>query len=204
MKTAFAALALVLVLLLVPFSLFEGSDSARAAPSPKSAASQAASRPASQAAAKAVPASAPASAAASKATSKPAAPDPEKIVAVIYFDSHLGRVKFPHREHVTDYGASCTSCHHATKAGPIKTPHNQYFADSGIACAQCHGRKTPATAQACRACHYDYSKSKGCSDKTPSPRLAIHTACWKCHKQGKGVKASNACTFCHAGKKKPW
>ncbi|MCK5800428.1 MAG: cytochrome c3 family protein, partial [Deltaproteobacteria bacterium] len=105
----------------------------------------------------------------------------------------------------TEYGASCKDCHHATTAPPVKTPHNHYFKDSGIACQQCHGKKPSEPKQeACRKCHYDYSKSKGCSDKTPSPRLAIHKACWKCHTEGKGEKASKGCLECHNGRKKAW
>jgi len=194
MKTAVAALGFALLLGLVPLSLLVrgAGDEARAAPTPRPAASAPAVPPTSKPAATSQPAS-----------SKDA--DPNKIVAVIDFASHVGRVRFAHRDHVTDYEASCADCHHRIKAGPIETPHNDYFVDSGIACKQCHERSPSSPAQqACKKCHYDYSKSKGCSDKTPSPRLAIHLACWKCHDRKAGVEASKGCLECHTGPKQAW
>lgn len=129
----------------------------------------------------------------------------KKIKAVIVFESHLGRVKFTHKDHVDEHGADCDACHHAVQAKPIKTPHDGYFAASRIDCKACHtAKKGQGATQACRACHYDYSKSKGCADETLSPMLATHKKCWDCHDRGEGVKATKACKACHKGPTKPW
>jgi hypothetical protein len=115
---------------------------------------------------------------------------------VVATPSSVGRVEFPHRAHVEDFGVDCAECHHETAAAPLDWPHPGYLEDYWLDCATCHRAETAQLpSQACSACHPD--QPARAADQTASAKVAVHTSCWRCHEPGTGRDASAGCAFCH-------
>jgi hypothetical protein len=122
----------------------------------------------------------------------PAASPPDVVTST----SSVGRVEFPHRSHVEDFGVACVECHHETAAAPLAMPHPAYLEDYWLDCKVCHRAEAAAQpSQACSACHPEHPVRA--ADQTVSSKVAVHTSCWRCHESGTGREASAGCTFCH-------
>jgi hypothetical protein len=136
---------------------------------------------------------APASEPASPATEKPAQTG-SSMPDVIVFDSALGDVHFPHKRHQK---MSCKRCHHQIHARELDTPHEDYFVASWIKCQNCHEKDSEFGDSyfKCSGCHH--AEPESIIDETISSKVVIHESCWKCHKSGTGVKASEGCSYCH-------
>jgi hypothetical protein len=89
-----------------------------------------------------------------------------------------GPVKLSHKKHSTDYGATCTDCHHVYKDGK-----NVW--------------KEGDPVQKCSSCH-DPQKAEG---NAPKLMTAYHNNCKDCHKQHPDTNAPyKKCTDCHQKK----
>lgn len=131
--------------------------------------------------------------AADKAPSRPALPD------IILFESSIGDVHFPHKKHQR---MQCSRCHHQIHAKELDTPHKDYLSVSWIECQTCHSTESEFgdTYYKCSGCHH--SEPENIVDETISSKVVTHQSCWKCHKTGTGVKASEECSFCHVKEEK--
>lgn len=123
-----------------------------------------------------------------------AAPAQPQMPDVILFESNIGNIHFPHTRHQK---MSCKRCHHQIHARDLKTPHKEYFEASWIKCQTCHDTdsKIVANYYKCSGCHHQEPES--IVDETISSKVVLHQSCWKCHKSGTGVKASEGCSYCH-------
>jgi len=123
--------------------------------------------------------------------SRPARP---KLPDVITFESSLGNVHFPHRQHQK---MGCKNCHHQIHAKPLITPHEQYLSYSWVSCQDCHNEsfETDGSYYGCDACHH--ANLANIADETLNAKVVVHKSCWKCHLSGTGVEASERCVFCH-------
>jgi hypothetical protein len=123
----------------------------------------------------------------------PAVPDE------ITIESSVGNVLFPHKVHMR-FG--CKACHHQIHAMELDTPHPDYLKSSWINCQDCHETDSETTRNdyKCSDCHH--SEPENISDETVSSKVVIHKSCWKCHKSGTGVKASEGCSTCHVKEEK--
>jgi len=129
-------------------------------------------------------------AAAPGATEPASAPLPDVIV----FESALGDVHFPHTRHQK---MRCNRCHHQIHARELDTPHEEYFVASWIKCQSCHETDSEFGDSyfKCSGCHH--AEPESIIDETISSKVVIHESCWKCHKSGTGVTASEGCSYCH-------
>ena len=125
---------------------------------------------------------------AAAAQARPPLPD------VVLFESAIGDVHFPHTRHQK---MTCKRCHHQIHARELATPHDDYLAVSWIKCQMCHedGSEFGDTYFKCSGCHH--SEPESIVDETISSKVVIHKSCWKWHRAGTGVKASEKCSFCH-------
>jgi cytochrome c553 len=106
-----------------------------------------------------------------------------------------GNVVFPHKKHVTEYGAKCGDCHHDDKGKPLDLKEG----DSAKRCVECHtetGKKPKgerlskaekikkyqkeAMHANCVGCHKDYNKKNKLRKNDPK---AAPTSCNDCHKK---------------------
>ena len=117
----------------------------------------------------------------------------------ITIESSVGNVLFPHKAHMR-FG--CKACHHQIHAKELDTPHPDYLTSSWINCQDCHdaGSKTTRNNYKCSECHH--SEPENIADETLSSKVVVHKSCWKCHKSGTGVKASEGCSTCHVKQEK--
>ena len=117
----------------------------------------------------------------------------------ITIESSVGNVLFPHKVHMR-FG--CKACHHQIHAKELDTPHPDYLTSSWINCQDCHGAgsKTTRNNYKCSDCHH--SEPENIADETLSSKVVVHKSCWKCHKSGTGVKASEGCSTCHVKQEK--
>jgi hypothetical protein len=117
----------------------------------------------------------------------------------ITIESSVGNVLFPHKVHMR-FG--CKACHHQIHAKELDTPHPDYLTSSWINCQDCHdaGSKTTRNNYKCSECHH--SDPENIADETLSSKVVVHKSCWKCHKSGTGVKASEGCSTCHVKQEK--
>ena len=117
----------------------------------------------------------------------------------ITIESSVGNVLFPHKVHMR-FG--CKACHHQIHAKELDTPHPDYLTSSWINCQDCHdaGSKTTRNNYKCSDCHH--SEPENIADETLSSKVVVHKSCWKCHKSGTGVKASEGCSTCHVKQEK--
>lgn len=117
----------------------------------------------------------------------------------ITIESSVGNVLFPHKVHMR-FG--CKACHHQIHAMELDTPHPDYLESSGVNCQDCHDTDSDTTRNnyKCSDCHH--SEPENISDETLSSKVVIHKSCWKCHKSGTGVKASEGCSTCHLKEEK--
>ena len=113
---------------------------------------------------------------------------------VIVFESALGDVHFPHKRHQK---MRCNRCHHQIHARELDTPHEEYFEASWIKCQNCHESNSQFGDGyfKCSGCHH--ADPESIIDETISSKVVIHESCWKCHKSGTGVTASEGCSYCH-------
>ena len=120
-----------------------------------------------------------------------------KFPKEITFPSSIGDVNFPHQMHVEDLEIECTQCHHQINAKKLETPHPQYFKYSLMTCLICHKENGGFTKQDfnCTDCHHPAPSNF--ADETLSAKVVIHKQCWQCHEIGRGVEASENCSFCH-------
>ena len=126
-------------------------------------------------------------------------PEPREI---LFFESTIGEVIFPHEAHFDMLEIECQTCHHEHEAAKLDFPHPEYFDDFWIKCGTCHHEiETPQVAQSCASCHYCPTD---CADETLSVKVVIHKSCWQCHEGGTGQGASETCVFCHSGPKAEW
>ena len=118
---------------------------------------------------------------------------PEKIT----MESSVGNVLLPHEVHVKKVKLKCSVCHHQIKAEELETPHPDYLTSSWISCQTCHAKNSEFTGKyyKCSVCHH--SEPNDIADETLSAKVVVHKSCWKCHKSGTGVKASEGCGQCH-------
>jgi len=123
---------------------------------------------------------------------------PEKIT----IESSFGNVVLPHEVHIKKVKLKCNVCHHQIQAKELKTPHPDYLTSSWISCQTCHAANSEFTRKyyRCSVCHH--SEPNNVADETLSAKVVIHKSCWKCHKTGTGVKASERCGQCHEKKEK--
>ena len=123
-----------------------------------------------------------------------ASPPRPKLPDVVLFESAIGDVHFPHKMHQK---MSCKRCHHQIHARELATPHDEYFAASWIKCQSCHEDDSEFgdTYFKCSGCHH--AEPESIVDETISSKVVIHQSCWKCHKSGTGVTASEGCSYCH-------
>lgn len=121
----------------------------------------------------------------------------------IKIPSSVGDVLFRHEMHVRDLSVKCVDCHHQINAKRLSTPHPDYFSSSWINCRTCHDEteKVSKKTYVCSECHQ--TMPKNIADETLSAKVVIHKQCWKCHAIGTGKEASNACSKCHSGKRRP-
>lgn len=128
-----------------------------------------------------------------RAGHEPRPPMPEVVV----FESATGDVHFPHTQHQR---MRCSRCHHQIHAGELDTPHDEYLEVSWIQCSMCHtvDSEFGDSYFKCAGCHH--AEPESIVDETISSKVVIHKSCWKCHRTGTGVKASEGCAYCH-GKK---
>lgn len=118
------------------------------------------------------------------------------------FPSHVGEIRFPHSMHTDMFGMDCTECHHPVKAAKLETPHPEYFEGAVVECHSCHAEKPAgAGAMSCAACH---PRNGNVLEDRSSARVVLHQTCGECHEIGTGQSASESCSFCHSGPKKPW
>ncbi len=117
----------------------------------------------------------------------------------ITIESSVGNVLFRHKVHMR-FG--CKACHHQIHAKELDTPHPDYLTSSWINCQDCHdaGSKTTRNNYKCSECHH--SEPENIADETLSSKVVVHKSCWKCHKSGTGVKASEGCSTCHVKEEK--
>ena len=117
----------------------------------------------------------------------------------ITIESSVGNVLFPHKVHMR-FG--CKACHHQIHAMELDTPHPDYLTSSWINCQDCHdtGSETTRNNYKCSDCHH--SEPENIADETLSSKVVVHKSCWKCHKSGTGVKASEGCSTCHVKEEK--
>lgn len=117
-----------------------------------------------------------------------------KLPNTVLFESAIGDVHFPHKVHQK---MRCKRCHHQIHARELETPHEEYFAASWIQCQSCHDEDSEFgdTYYKCSGCHH--AEPESIVDETISSKVVIHQSCWKCHKSGTGVKASEGCSYCH-------
>ena len=122
-----------------------------------------------------------------------------KIPDEINIESSVGNVLFPHKVHMR-FG--CKACHHQIHAKELDTPHPDYLTSSWINCQDCHATDAETTRNnyKCSDCHH--SEPENIADETLSSKVVIHKSCWKCHKSGTGVKASEGCSTCHVKEEK--
>ena len=121
------------------------------------------------------------------------------IPGEITIESSVGNVLFPHKVHMR-FG--CKACHHQIHAKELDTPHPDYLTSSWINCQDCHdaGSETTRNNYKCSDCHH--SEPENIADETLSSKVVVHKSCWKCHKSGTGVKASEGCSTCHVKEEK--
>jgi hypothetical protein len=119
------------------------------------------------------------------------------IPSEITIESSVGNVLFPHNAHMK-FG--CIACHHQIHAMELDTPHPDYLTSSRVNCQGCHDSelKTMSNNYKCSDCHH--SEPENIADETLSSKVVIHKSCWKCHRSGTGVKASEGCSACHVRK----
>ena len=127
-------------------------------------------------------------------TQEPVPTPRPKLPDVVLFESAIGDVHFPHKAHQR---MRCKRCHHQIHARELETPHDEYFAASWIKCQSCHEDDSEFgdTYFKCSGCHH--AEPESIVDETISSKVVIHQSCWKCHKSGVGVTASEGCSFCH-------
>ena len=51
---------------------------------------------------------------------------------IIFFESTIGEVIFPHQAHFEDLEIDCKTCHHEHNAAKLDMPHPEYFEDFWI------------------------------------------------------------------------
>lgn len=126
----------------------------------------------------------------STAAAQPQPPLP----GIVVFESAIGDVHFPHTRHQK---MKCSKCHHQIHAQELDTPHDDYLEVSWIQCQICHepDSEFDNTYFKCSGCHH--AEPESIVDETISSKVVIHKSCWKCHKAGTGVKASERCSYCH-------
>jgi hypothetical protein len=107
-----------------------------------------------------------------------------------------GIVKFSHKKHAEDYGASCGECHHDAQGKPLT---ELKMGDDVQRCIECH--KKPS----------EKPKGKNAPKLSKKEKLeyhaeALHYNCKNCHKaynkKNKTKTAPTTCTKCHPKKKK--
>jgi hypothetical protein len=95
-----------------------------------------------------------------------------------YTSDKKGPVKFSHKKHSTDYGATCTDCHHQYEGGKNVWKEGQ-------------------PVKKCSSCH-DPQKSEGNVQKLMT---AYHNNCKGCHKEHPDKNAPyKKCNDCHQKK----
>ncbi len=62
-------------------------------------------------------------------------PEPQEI---LFFESTIGEVIFPHEAHFDMLEIECQTCHHEHEAAKLDFPHPEYFDDFWIKCGTCH------------------------------------------------------------------
>jgi len=124
----------------------------------------------------------------------------EGVPGKITMESALGNVLLPHEVHVKKVKLKCDVCHHQIKAKELDTPHPDYLSSSWISCQTCHAANSGFTKKyyKCSVCHH--SEPNDIADETLSAKVVVHKSCWKCHKSGTGVEASEGCGQCHERK----
>ena len=128
--------------------------------------------------------------------------DEPEIQDILFFESSIGEVVFPHEAHFDALEIECQTCHHEHDAANLDLPHPEYFEDFWIKCGTCHHEiETPQVAQSCATCHHCPTD---CADETLSVKVVIHKSCWQCHEGGTGLGASETCILCHSGPKAEW
>lgn len=120
--------------------------------------------------------------------------DAPELPDEVIIESSVGDVHFPHNIHIR-FG--CAACHHQIQAIELDTPHPDYLSSSWINCQTCHNTDSDTRNKyyKCSDCHH--SEPIDIADETLSSKVVIHKSCWKCHKSGTGVKASEGCSDCH-------
>ena len=111
--------------------------------------------------------------------------------------SSLGNVVLPHDVHVKGVKLKCIVCHHQIRATELDTPHPDYLESSQMSCQTCHNTDSKSRKKyyKCSDCHH--SEPDNIADETLSSKVVIHQSCWKCHRTGTGVEASEGCSNCH-------
>jgi cytochrome c553 len=107
------------------------------------------------------------------------------------YEKHTkGIVKFTHKKHIEEYGATCGECHHDDKGKPLDLK----MGDDVQRCIECH--KKPG----------ERPKGKDAPKLSKKERLefhaeALHYNCKDCHKEfnkkNKTKAAPTTCTKCH-------
>ncbi len=114
---------------------------------------------------------------------RPAAAQTPKVPdTAVLSGSPLGPVTLQHKAHVTDRGAKCEQCHHASKAAkPLKSEHQK--------CTDCHTKaaEPPMTTKLQAAFHDPMAKKGTCVDchvqAAAKGNTKVPAKCQDCHKK---------------------
>jgi hypothetical protein len=101
------------------------------------------------------------------------------------FTGVAGSVLFDHKTHASDYGASCTSCHHH----PAQPEDGAAMAS----CKACH--VLPADKSLPKACLECHGADEVTLDGVPGKTDALHSQCIGCHKENNA--GPTECAACH-------
>ena len=106
------------------------------------------------------------------------------------YEHKKGIIKFSHKTHATEYGATCGECHHDDKGKPLDLKEG----DAVQRCIECH--KKPGEAPKGK----DKPKLSK-EQKREYHAEALHDNCKGCHKaynkKNKTKKAPTTCKKCH-------
>jgi sRNA-binding protein len=103
---------------------------------------------------------------------------------VVLTGAPMGGVKLEHAKHAAEYGASCTDCHHASKAEmPASSPTQK--------CTDCHTKEVTAPMKTkLQAAFHDPVAKTGtclnCHTKAVADGKTAPTRCPDCHKKENG------------------
>jgi hypothetical protein len=115
------------------------------------------------------------------------------------YEKHTkGIVKFTHKKHIEEYGASCGECHHDDKGKPLDLK----MGDDVQRCIECHTKPGEKPKK---------KKGEKAPKLTKAQKLeyhaeALHMNCKDCHKKfnkkNKTKAAPTTCTKCHPKQEK--